>query len=208
MMAISEMNTDKERASASSLVIDNHDRYVKPLVHHHAPANTVHRVRLGRRDFCPLPRLHQMATDTKHAFETQSHVLPSLFSVQSGVADAYSPEPTSHISLTAAHVSDRSAHLDLRTLHQTIESAPQLLRPCAAPSVARYKTVKNYGHRLLWHLPCLFPLRCALSSVCFLRCSLFSLLSPPALAGGSCCIFACCCCCCWFGSCCCFWWSC
>ena len=143
-MAISEMNTDKERASASRLVIDNYDRYVKPLVHHHAPANTAHRVRLGRRDFCPLPRLHQMATDTKHAFETQSHVLPSLFSVQSGVADAHSPEPTSHISLTAAHVSDRSAHLDLRTLHQTIESAPQLLRPCAAPSVAR-----------LSRLPCL-----------------------------------------------------
>ena len=71
MMAISEMNTDKERASASRLVIDNHDRYVRPLVHHHAPANTAHRVRLGRHDFCPLPRLHQMATDTKHAFETR-----------------------------------------------------------------------------------------------------------------------------------------
>ena len=71
MMAISEMNTDKERASASSLVIDNHDRYVRPLVYHHAPANTAHRVRFGRRDFCPLPRLHQMATDTKHAFETR-----------------------------------------------------------------------------------------------------------------------------------------
>ena len=71
MMAISEMNTDKERASASSLVIDNHDRYVRPLVHHHAPANTAHRVRLGRRGFCSLLRLHQMATDTKHAFETR-----------------------------------------------------------------------------------------------------------------------------------------
>ena len=82
MMAISEMNTDRARASASRLEIDNHDRYVKPLVHHHAPANTAHRVRLGRRDFCPLPRLHQMATDTKHAFETQSHVLPSLFNLE------------------------------------------------------------------------------------------------------------------------------
>ena len=71
MMAISEMNTDKERASASNLVIDNHDRYVRPLVHYHGAANAVHRVRLGRRDFCPLPRLHQMATDTEHAFETR-----------------------------------------------------------------------------------------------------------------------------------------
>ena len=71
MLALSEMNTDQERASASRLEIHNHDRYVKPLVYHHAPANTAHRVRLGRRDFCPLPRLHQMATDTKHAFETR-----------------------------------------------------------------------------------------------------------------------------------------
>ena len=71
MMAISEMHIGKERASASSLVIDNHDRYVRPLVHYHAPANAVHRVRLGRRDFCPLLRLHQMATDTEHAFETR-----------------------------------------------------------------------------------------------------------------------------------------
>ena len=71
MLAISEMNTDQERASASKLEIDNHDRYVRSLVYHHAPANTAHRVRCGRRDFCPLPRLHQMATDTKHAFETR-----------------------------------------------------------------------------------------------------------------------------------------
>ena len=157
MLAISEMNADQERASASRLEIHNHDRYVRPLVYRHAP--------FWAPRLLPAPTLHQMATDIKHAFETQSHVLPSLFSVQCGVADAHSPEPTSHISLTAAHVSDRSAHLDLRTLQQTIESAPQLLRPCAAPSVARYKTVKNYGHRLLWHLPCLFPLRCALSLV-------------------------------------------
>ena len=71
MMAISEMNTDKERASASNLVIDNHDRYVRPLVHYHAPGNAVHRVRVGRRDFCPFLHLHQMATDTEHAFETR-----------------------------------------------------------------------------------------------------------------------------------------
>ena len=70
-MAISEMHTGKERASASSLVIDNHDRYLRPLVHYHAPANAVHRVRVGRRDFCPFLRLHQMATDTEHAFETR-----------------------------------------------------------------------------------------------------------------------------------------
>ena len=71
MLALSEMNTGQERASASRLVIDNYDRYVKPLVHHHAPANAVHRVRVGRRDFCPFLRLHQMATDTEPAFETR-----------------------------------------------------------------------------------------------------------------------------------------
>ena len=78
MMAISEMNTDKERASASSLVIDNHDRYVRPLVHYLAPGNAVHRVRVGRRDFCPFLHLHQMATDTEHAFE-----------IRKGMATAY-----------------------------------------------------------------------------------------------------------------------
>ena len=71
MLAISEMNTDQERASASRLQIHNHDRYVRPLVYYHAPANTAHRVRFGRRDFCPRLRLHQMATDTEHAFETR-----------------------------------------------------------------------------------------------------------------------------------------
>ena len=70
MLALSEMNTDQERASASRLEIHNHDRCVRPLVYYHALANTAHRVRFGRRDFCPLPRLHQTATDTKHAFET------------------------------------------------------------------------------------------------------------------------------------------
>ena len=39
--------------------------------------------------------------------------------------------------------------------------------------------VKNYGHWILEHLPCLFHIRCALSSICCLICSLFSLLSPP-----------------------------
>ena len=71
MMAILEMHPGKERASASSLVIDNHDRYLRPLVHYYAPGNAVHRVRVGRRDFCPFLRLHQMATDTEHAFETR-----------------------------------------------------------------------------------------------------------------------------------------
>ena len=37
MLAISEMNTDQERASASRLEIHNHDRYVRPLVYRHAP---------------------------------------------------------------------------------------------------------------------------------------------------------------------------
>ena len=71
MLALSEMNTDQERASANRLEIHNHDRYVRPLVHYHAPGNAVHRVRVGRRDFCPLLRLHQMATDTEPAFETR-----------------------------------------------------------------------------------------------------------------------------------------
>ena len=71
MLALSEMNTGQERASASRLEIHSHDRCVRPLLYYHALANTAHRVRFGRRDFCPLPRLHQMATDTKHAFETR-----------------------------------------------------------------------------------------------------------------------------------------
>ena len=108
MMAISEMNTDKERASASRLVIDNYDRYVKPLVHHHAPANTAHRVRLGRRDFCPLPRLHQMATDTKHAFETQSHVLSSLFNLESLMLVPQIPLRTSLSLLLISRIARRT----------------------------------------------------------------------------------------------------
>ena len=70
MLALSEMNTGQERASASRLEIHSHDRCVRPLLYYHALTNTAHRVRFGRRDFCPLLRLYQAATDTKHAFET------------------------------------------------------------------------------------------------------------------------------------------
>ena len=108
MLALSEMNTDQERASASKLEIHNHDRYVRPLVYYHAPANTAHRVRFGRRDFCPLPRLHQMATDTKHAFETQSHVLSSLCNLESLMLIPQIPLRTSLSLLLISRIARRT----------------------------------------------------------------------------------------------------
>ena len=116
MLALSEMNTGQERASASRLEIHSHDRCVRPLLYYHALANTAHRVRFGRRDFCPLPRLHQTATDTKHAFQTlkamattnaqwipatQSH-LSSLFSLLSSLSSLFS------LLASPAHVAWRS----------------------------------------------------------------------------------------------------
>ena len=126
MLALSEMNTGQERASASRLEIHSHDRCVRPLLYYHALANTAHRVRFGRRDFCPLPRLHQTATDTKHAFETlkamattnaqwipaTQSLLSSLFSLlSSGITSACGVEESLVNRLTHSTLFDSITRL-------------------------------------------------------------------------------------------------